>query len=51
MTARGERRKDGRHSNPVTVTGLKTTEELAEEAGMSAPTYKRRNAVGYQLVA
>jgi hypothetical protein len=37
ITARGERAKggDNRYSSPATVAGLKTTGDLAEEAGMS----------------
>jgi hypothetical protein len=54
ITARGERAKEGGNrmpDHPVTVTGWseKTTDDLAEEAGMSAPTYKRRNAVGKKM--
>ncbi len=38
MAARGERKErgDNRYSRPITVIGLETTDELAEEAGMSA---------------
>ena len=50
LTEKGQRRTDGRYSNPVTVTGLeKTTADLAEEAGMSESTYKRRAQVGRSI--
>ena len=37
------------HKVPVTVTGTKTTADLATEAGMSERTYRRRSAVGRDI--
>lgn len=57
LKARGERRESGRQegqttavtNNPVTVTGLKTTEELAKDAGMSRSSYEKRVKIGHGL--
>ena len=52
LKKRGQRAKanDNRHtSRGVTVTPLKTTADLADEAGMSKRTYKRRAAVGRDI--
>jgi hypothetical protein len=52
MSARGERAERGNpNSKPDIMSGLKTTGQLAEEAGMHEKTYQRGHAVGCQPVA
>lgn len=45
LDAVGLRRKAGRHSNPDTVSGLKTTDILAGESGLSGRTLQRATRI------
>ena len=55
LKKKGQRAKaspgTNQHEVPLTVSGTKTTAELANEAGMSTATYKRRSAVGRDIAA
>ena len=53
LKKKGQRAKaspgSNQHEVPVTVTGTKTTADLATEAGMSERTYQRRSKVGRDI--